>query len=317
MKTISKIIEKQFSNYYLSDSNSTQPTSRQDVLLRYKKNSTSIEQVTSISDDCQTRLNIVFPYINSYIKRYNPKSFDIIFGLGDLSCQAYSLPYISFTKRKDTNSILIPNIDFFAHSVLHSLNEVEQQDMQYSDKQRQSLFIGASTGNLKNNTRVLYCKKCVGSKIHKAYINNFCQSDKEKWIEEYGDIKEIFHDRMSISEQIKNKVLVNIDGNTLCWNRLYWQIKSNSVPVYINQSTDMQFFDFSDDFLKTYISCSLEESLSVIDDIFNYSPEKIDEINQAGKDFIKACFSDYQKNSIEFLQNIIDTTLDEICTKLI
>jgi hypothetical protein len=316
MKTILGIIDKQFSNYILDNNHQNHPTNQEDVLLRYKSGSASIEPVTTINSGSQIRLDILLPYINSYIRRYNPKSFDIIFGLGDLNYEQYSLPYIGFTKKKDINNIVIPNIDFFTGAVLDAFHQVDQGDIQYLDKKNNSLFIGASTGNFKNNTRILYCKKCVNSKTHKAYINKFCQNDEENWKKEYGEIKEIFHNTMTIPEQIKNKVLVNIDGNTLCWNRIYWQIKSNSIPVYINKSTDIQFFDFYEDFLKTYISCSLEESLSVIDDIFNYSPEKIDEINQAGKEYIKACFSDYYKNKSKFLQDIIDITLDKICTKL-
>lgn len=314
-QNIATIINRQFQDYIPDIKESIKLLDEEDILLSYdKKNKDiSIKVLKKLNQGLQYRIQLLVPYIQLYIQKYNPKSFDLVICLGDILKHNYSLPSLCFSRKKTVNSILIPNIDFFTGAIYQFFKEVESNDIEYNDKSNTSIFIGSSTGTFKNNTRLKFCKQCKNLIKHKAYINNLCQSDKSEWVKEYGDIEYILHGPISITQQLKNKVVINIDGNTMCWSRLYWQMRSNSIPVYINKtSEDVQFFDYIQH-SEGYISCSIDNAINTIEEILETSPETIEKINKAGKKYTSECFDEYINNPQFFLQSIID----KIFTKLI
>jgi hypothetical protein len=154
---------------------------------------------------------------------------------------------------------------------------------------------------------MLFCEKCLGNDTHEAYISNLCQNDRKTWLDKYPFAEKVLRTTLSIKDQLKYKLLVNIDGNTSCWSRLYWQMNSNSLPVYINeQQTDIQFFDFVDN-SNCYISCNLENSIETLDSLLLSPKEQIEEIINNGKKYCDILFKEYSEDPQPFLQEIINS----------
>jgi len=315
-KYIKNIIDDQFSVYEKPQNYSIDDIMLEDddILLQYADNNINLNAKDNLSPGCKYRLELLLPYIHNYITNRNIKKFDLLIGLGDLIRKEHNIPSICFSKNKTINSILIPNIDFFTGAIHQFFTTVQKTDIPYTLKLKNSIFIGSSTGPFKNNTRALFCDMCLGSDRHKAYIHNLCQNDREEWIKEYPNIEKSIVEGIGIWDQIKSKVVVNIDGNTACWSRLYWQMLSNSIPVYINKiDTDIQFFDYIDN-SSTYVSCSLSDSIKTINSILDLSDnnKQITEMNQAGKEYVTNCFAPYMQNPVEFLKTTITEILDRL-----
>lgn len=312
--TIKSIIDQQFQEYPKYREGSDTLLDKEDIILSYNKDESNIHisALSELSYGCEHRLQLLLPYIQEYIKEYRPKSFDLIICLGDIIKHQYSLPSICFSRPKIINSILIPNIDLFTGVIQYFSRQVDDYDLDFQLKLDKAIFIGNTTGPLKNNTRILFCEKAQKVTEIESYICGLCQENGESWIQEYPTIKSYIHPMISVPDQLKYKVVINIDGNTVCWSRLYWQMKSNSIPLYINKTqSEIQFFDYIDH-SSTYITCSLDESIDIINTIIKYPTEKIQEINNAGKRYFNLCFNNYINNPHQFLTNIINSILYKI-----
>jgi len=313
-ESVADIIKHQFASYDLG----SLPDSKinlddEDILLGYREDKISIGSSKELTEGNRHRLALIMPYIQNYINKYNPKTLDIIISLGDILKKSYpGIPTICLSKYKDVSGILIPNIDFFT-GVIYTTLKHSNNDISYDQKNNSSIFAGSSTGPFKNNTRILYGKKCLESDHHFCHISNLCQANHSSWIAEYPFIDKLVTDGCDIKSQLSHKIVVNIDGNTVCWSRLYWQMNSNSVPVYINKTDkDLQFFDYGDS-SGCYVECSLEESIQTIDAILNsYNSDQIEEINSKGKNFCNVYFGDYLEDPEQFLQDIINDILSKI-----
>ena len=313
-ETISNIIEQQSSSYSLGLLSGSQiDLDERDILLGYRGDKISIASSQELADGDRYRLSLIMPYIQNYINKYGPKTLDLIISLGDVLKKSYSgIPTICLSKHKDVAGILIPNIDFFT-GVIHITLKHSNNDILYDEKNNSSIFAGSSTGSFQNNTRILYGQKCLDSTTHFCHITNLCQADHSEWIKEYPFIDSLVTSELDIKKQLSHKVSVNIDGNTVCWSRLYWQMNSNSIPVYINKTDkDIQFFDYADS-SDCYVECSLENSIETINSVLNsYSSDQIEQINLKGKNFCNTCFGDYLTNPQQFLQDIINDILSKI-----
>lgn len=284
----------------------------EDIIIEINNQKINIQSSKDLHEGNKHRISLVLPYIINAIQKHS-KPVKFIFSIGDILEKDYGkVPAICFSKKKDVNGILIPNIDFFTGVIYNVLN-ASNNDMNYFEKQNASIFVGSSTGPLKNNTRVLYGSKCLKSTRHKCIISNLCQADQSEWINDYPYILDLVSQPMTIKEQLQNKIVVNIDGNTVCWSRLYWQMNSNSIPVYIDKNTnDIQLFDYLDS-NGAYISSNLDQSITILDSILDsYSDKQILEINECGQEFCNKNFKEYINNPQNFLQNIINSIFDKI-----
>jgi hypothetical protein len=310
---IEDIINTQFQHLKKYNTLDVNMLGKEDILLSVEDNSFRIQANQELNHGLSYRLEILLPYFANFISIYKPLNFKIILGLGDIVNKEYNtdIPVICLSKEKHINGILIPNIDFFTGLVKVYLDE-SSGDTEYSSKKNESLFIGSSTGNFENNIRAQYCIKCLNKNNHHGYINNLCQNTRELWSNKYPSIEQTIHDSMSIKNQLQYKLLINIDGNTCCWSRLYWQMNSNSVPIYINRNTnDIQFFDYYDH-SNGFISCSFDEAFDIMDQLLTTENNKIiDEINIKGKEDCQKMFTDYTKSPKVFLQNVINNILQK------
>lgn len=309
---ISSIIDAQLKEFHRFDDSLIEDLGDEEVFLKHELNgAVDIIRKQSMNEGNIFRLNLMLPYMIKSIIRYVPVGSGVILCLGDLLKKSYnkSCPVLCFSKYKNVNGFLIPNIDFFTKNIFFDLNTTAN-DLPFQNKQNKSVFIGASTGSFENNTRVKYGILCTNQSDHKGYISNLCQNSESSWIEKYPEVKSIVHKPISVQEQLQNKIVINIDGNTICWSRLYWQMNSNSVPVYINPYEDqIQFFDYVDK-TNCYIKSSLDECFSSYDYILDVNnSEEMLKIISNGQQYCKNLFNDYLSNPNEFLQDIIDNIL--------
>lgn len=292
---------------------------KEDVLVNYNGDNIGVSLSSPPIRGIQVRANILMSYIINYIQKYQPSPFKLILSLGDLSTQEYpiDIPILCLCKTKDSRGILIPNIDFFTMAMAHFL-KITSEDSPYDSKINGSIFIGASTGPLENNNRIKYCQKYIHNLEHKAYINDMCQHTMSEWMNLYPFIPDIhINKNLSVEDQLKYKILVNIDGNTICWSRLYWQMSSNSIPVYINkQDTHIQFFDYLDD-SGCYLTSDIERSNTLYGYIFaKDNQEYMQQVIDNGKRYCYKNFNDYLISPDKFLQDIINETLQLILKKI-
>lgn len=313
-KYIQKILDDQFRSYELGE----MPLSAinlddEDILFSIDEKEISIGSSKELTEGHRYRLSLIAPYIQNALNKTNIKKANIIICLGDILNKQYSgIPVICFSKPQNIGGIVIPNTDFFDGTLLNVLKE-SSNDIEYTKKNNSSLFIGSSTGPFKNNTRILFGQKCLLTQRHKCNINNLCQASPEEWESEYPYINNLLMLPLNITEQLQNKIVINIDGNTVCWSRLYWQMNSNSIPVYINKNKkEIQFLDYGDSD-GAYVECDLENAIETLDEILdNYTDHQINFINNKGKEFCDKYLADYIDNPQQFLQHIIDNIIQTL-----
>ena len=145
---------------------------------------------------------------------------------------------LTFGANIDNKAVLIPDM-YQMNNYGKDIFLSDKDDMKFTDKINKVVFYGTSTGSLNSslNTRLNTCiwsikdewaKKMTDIKITKLAqisltgINIYAKQQKI-------DIKNIFADHVSIEDQIKNKYILSIDGNTWAWNRPVWIMNSNSL----------------------------------------------------------------------------------------
>jgi hypothetical protein len=304
------IVSIQLQNLKKYNSNHIHKLGDEDFLISIKNNVFNIQGNKEPNYGQKIRLDIILPYIAKFCQFYQILDLKLILSVGDCLNTVYNIdiPVLCLSKKKHLNGLLIPNIDFFTGSINNDL-KISSTDIEYNQKLDKSIFIGSSTGNFNNNTRLLFSEKCLNNDNHLSYINNLCQNTKEAWLEKYPFVNKIIHNTISVRDQLKFKITTNIDGNTSCWSRLYWQMNSNSLPVYIDkQQSDIQFFDIIEP-VNCYVSCSLEDSIEVLNSLLKNPQEKIQNIIDNGKLYCNKVFYEYQKNPHIFLQTTINELL--------
>jgi hypothetical protein len=197
---------------------------------------------------------------------------------------------LCFGKKKNQSFITIPNNHLIKGTVDYFLNEVRCNDITTDKKLNQSIFIGGPNGGI-NGPRSEYAFSCIDNLKHKIIITNV----------------PIFN----IKEQLKFRYLINIDGNGACYDRLYWQLASNSVPVYLQKNTDIiQLHDLLLLPDVHYLEYDIHTWHSKFDTL--EQRHNINSVIENGKDFIKKHFGISAKNKcIE----IIKYTLEQISRK--
>lgn len=158
--------------------------------------------------------------LESILKRFHIRNVSILFYTHDYTKDYEdSLNYVlCFGKKVDQSFITIPNNHLTNGTVDYFLNEVRTNDILTSEKLKQTLFVGGPNGSV-SGSRSNYAFSGLDSTKHKVVITNF--------------------PLLSIKEQLKFRYLINIDGNGMCYDRLYWQLASNSIPVYLQKNIDI------------------------------------------------------------------------------
>lgn len=263
------------------------------------------------------RFEMMIPYIVSYFNARKPNNnINFILNLGDFDNTEVhpDIPLICFTKKKYLDHILIPNIDFFNGMMLNHINNVKIYDINFDQKINGSCFAGSSTGYIPCNKRVRYCLSVIENTNHYAKITDLTQGSLSEWQSHFPNISSIIdHKFLRIEDQLKYKILLNIDGNTLCYSRLYWQILSNSAVVYLEPDTSStQFFD-TPEMQECYFISSMEHTNALYEYILNPNHrQKIIDQKSKNQKYLQDCFSEYIINNAKFLSDIMIHIFDQL-----
>lgn len=281
-----------------------------EILVTHKNQEMKVHLHQDKLNVTEVRFKLVFPYIKQALSELNI-DVEFIINVCDL-CDSIEpdIKIICFSKTKKLDHILIPNIDFFSGLIFRVIQQ-SSNDISYSDKLNSSVFAGANTGGF---NRIEYCNKIFSHENNIGVIRHV-ENTIDNIRKLYPDYEKLFGS-LSIPDQLKHKIVVNIDGHSLCWSRLYWQMNSNSIPVYINQRTDHeQYFDKFDD-TDCYFSATMDNFEEVYDYILD--PKNIDHVNQVnenGKRFIRTHFAEYVKNPQLFLLNSVKDAIRKVNEK--
>lgn len=197
---------------------------------------------------------------------------------------------LCFAKLSNQSFITIPNNHILNGLVDHFLNEVRLNDTDIDLKIKQSIFAGGPTGDI-DGARSKYIFSNLDNKNHKIFISNF--------------------PTLNIKDQLKFLFVINIDGNGPCYDRLYWQLLSNSVPVFLERNKNIiQLHDILLIPNEHYVDCSISDWPNLFNDIDNLY--NIYTIANNGQKFIKQHFGLSAK---EKCIDIVKYTIDSISRK--
>jgi hypothetical protein len=282
-------------DYILKQINeSTKRTPRQSdmkdrpCVLFSNKNTLEIEHIFGNKEDTG-RAEYIYKILSLIKIKQNLK---FIFFLDDYTKSVSNNDVLSlcFAKLTNQNFITIPNLHLLIGFVDRLFNEVSKYDIPFNKKYNKTLFAGGANCEF-GETRSRYIfHNHDSNKHHKIVVNN-----------------EVF--RMPIKNQLQYKYLINIDGYGLCYDRLYWQMLSNSVPIYIEKNTKIQQIpDISIHENKNYIHSTIDGLEEKFDFLQTKDGQELSEyIINNNKTFIIKTFSpNPQVASFNILQFIFD-----------
>ena len=179
---------------------------------------------------------------------------------------------ICFSKLRHQNFITIPNIHLLMGSVDRFFSEVNKHDNDLTNKVKSSVFAGGPQGD----KRLAYLKKLSGNTTHVGTLSNA--------------------QVLPLSAQLDFMFTINIDGHALCYDRLYWQMYSNCIPVYLDRNKNI--VQLHDELIIPnvhYIESSVEHWLETFKSLVE--EQSIRKVASNGKDFIQSHFGDNAQGS--------------------
>lgn len=154
------------------------------------------------------------------------------------------LPILGFAKKQEDPGILIP--DFEALTGYIKLKEEIREGKQsypFSSKIDKAFWRGSTTGSLKDSSHCLedhwqelprgalvaFSKKHRG--LLDAKFTHVCQIEKKNadTFKRFLKKEDLFSSHVSIEEHFAYKYLIDIDGNSCTYSRLFWILSSNSL----------------------------------------------------------------------------------------
>lgn len=145
--------------------------------------------------------------------------------------------------RKNNDVVLIPDI-----FNLHDFGgQIHEDTIEWKSKNDKIGFWGTTTGNrdpLLNdriNTCLWFHKQDNEHKLSDVYITRLAQIDYNKLIYDVPHIKDVCRKPVPMHEQFTYKFLLDIPGNTCCWDRTPKIMNSNSL-MFKMPCDDMCFY---------------------------------------------------------------------------
>lgn len=199
-----------------------------------------------------------------------------------------------FGASKNTKSVLIPDI----YQMYNYQNFINISDnIPFKSKQSKIIFGGASTGsiNLKLNQRVNACMWSVKNdwafKNTNFKLTNIVQTTINELnaytMENNVNLKNIIGSNVSMEEQLNNRYILSIDGNTWAWDRPVWIMKSNSLFLKYESNNIGWYYDFLKE-NEHYVSVNvnnIENKFNFFENNNNQALEIIRNANEFVKDY--------------------------------
>lgn len=282
------VLDQQIKQFKTLRNPTVKDVSKKDILFTIKNGEVKFE--TGGFEVDPVRVNAV----HSEISRLNIDDIDLSFILhtDDVATEANEeVKTLCFSKLRRQKFVTIPNLHIMIGGVNGYLNQVKQFDVEYHKKIQQSLFCGSPTGSdiHKVGSRLEYASLIMRNGLAR---DNLCILSTTPIL--------------NIQQQLMYKYLVNIDGYSCSWDRIYWQLYSNSLVFYYNRNKEI--VELHHELLKEnehYVAVCAESIQSNIEH-FNKSTSDDErrKIIQNGKDFIREYFSS-DNNSISNIINYI------------
>lgn len=174
----------------------------------------------------ELRLNFFIQFVSLTIQKYNlcDLNFEAIINFNDGPQNDSKETRLCFARPRNSPHICIP--DSHLPRTISICEQIEKIDIPFDEKIDQAVFYGSDTGIKYQESvqRLNLCRRYKYSDRIKAKITNFVEFPFED---------EIAGPYTSISDQLKYKYILNINGNTTSWERLIWAMKSNSLCIYV------------------------------------------------------------------------------------
>ncbi len=282
---------------------------KSDIVLHFSKGTMSIASDPSQLFQNKHIVNVRTKQVGNLFARALSKHPDLVnvdlfvpICLSDATePQMQNIPALVFCKKTYSNHILIPTINNFEGH--WEVEQVNMADSPLHTKENKICFVGSLTGRMddvKNNQRVIIANNASVRKDRyhckllrpPLYDPDEFQECIDRCKKEYPAISDdvlINSDsRVDLPSQLKYKFQLCVDGHVSAWARLPWQMASNSIPFKLRNRKDswVEWFYPLLDFSKHCIELDLED----IDEAYEYfvnNPQYQDDVNQAGKDFVK------------------------------
>jgi len=235
------------------------------------------------------RLKFFTSFAQNVINFYEFKGLNIkgIISLGDeILDDEYTR--LCFARKRNSPHICIP--DPHAFNAVKICENIPQIDLPFESKINKACFVGSDTGlkfEDESTQRSRFCHLYKNNEKIYAKITNFVQGDFDS---------EISGPYCPVSEQLKYKYILNINGNTTSWERLLWAMNSNSHCIFIKQplhQNDLSWYYHIFDIEKCFIETDeygIENLLGCADELnFQFNAVKENQ-KKIGKMLVNPAF---------------------------
>lgn len=165
----------------------------------------------------QYLLNNIFPYVRANLSGfYNIQLHDTYTYLEDNKDYKNVLCFGKFKHEK--GPVQLPDCYFIGDWGGKYRNIID--NMEWTDKKSKIIFAGTTTGSRdpKKNVRINTCIWALDKPICDCYITNIAQIEPRRIFNDVPEFKYIYRPPIPMTEQIKYRYQLVIDGNTCRWN---------------------------------------------------------------------------------------------------
>jgi hypothetical protein len=218
------------------------------------------------------RLHVLINYLKFLSSHYVLPDLEFAIFYGDALETVpswVSVPTLTFAKRKDSKGpILIPDFQMLEGYEAFNL-QLEQYVRKYpwENKKNISFWRGASTGGFLNTTNFLTIPRVQlaflsleNPHLIDAYLSEIVQSSEE--VSTLLKKKGVLAHSVAVADHFAYKYLIDVDGNTCSYSRMYWILYSNCV-LFKQVSHNIQWYYYGLEDLKNVCFFSLENDSTV------------------------------------------------------
>jgi hypothetical protein len=200
------------------------------------------------------------------------------------------VPIFCFQKRRDNNTILVPDIDFLALNFYEGKEFVDS--ISYEDKIDKAIFVGGTTGGMMTPEVVRNCSlpRLRAARFFQGHdrveflLPKICQTtdaEAHALLEQMPFCKP---ERISWKEQLRRRFLISIDGNGATCSRVVIALRSNSVLLKYNSEDLLYYFSGLSPW-QHYIPVACDADVERCFDLEEWSPGVLQRVARQGREF--------------------------------
>jgi hypothetical protein len=200
--------------------------------------------------------------INAFLKLLN------LCNLSDVNCEFILNMYegiysdvnasrFCYAAKPNSNHVLIPDSHNF-NTYNHVLN-IAKHDIDFNLKLKSAVFAGSDTGRRRKDG---WTMRCLLSFLYKdsKLINSKITFPDQDFYKRFSEEKNaIVGNPISIDEQLKHQVILNVNGNSTSWERLVWAMSSNSLCVFVKPFDGEQMYSWYYPIIESLGICPMVE----------------------------------------------------------